>query len=384
MLVFVQRPLSGGALVLDYGRPTQSQRADRGGCFEGTVWGGCGKSLMGEVEAVEGGTHLTVFWQRLPAKLINGGVAGLVGVTCVFPIDLAKTRLQNQQGARVYSGMLDCLAKTIKMEGYFGMYRGAAVNLTLVTPEKAIKLAANDVFRQKLSKDGGPRKLPLWGEILAGCGAGTCQVVVTTPMEMLKIQLQDAGRLAAQRSVAAPASGSTPSLVASQAPPTSANAPTRASATRITAELLKTRGLGGLYKGAGATLMRDVPFSMIYFPLFANLNTMGRTNDLHSNPQERAPFLQSFVAGCTAGSVAAVAVTPLDVIKTRLQTLQKGEGEDSYRGILDCTQRILKREGPSAFLKGATCRALVIAPLFGIAQGVYFLGVGEYMLGLLG
>lgn len=41
----------------------------------------------------------------LPAKLINGGVAGLVGVTCVFPIDLAKTRLQNQQGARVYNGM---------------------------------------------------------------------------------------------------------------------------------------------------------------------------------------------------------------------------------------------------------------------------------------
>ncbi|KAK9952243.1 hypothetical protein ABG768_018096 [Culter alburnus] len=319
----------------------------------------------------------------LPAKLINGGVAGLVGVTCVFPIDLAKTRLQNQQGARVYNGMLDCLAKTIKMEGYFGMYRGAAVNLTLVTPEKAIKLAANDVFRQKLSKDG---KLPLWGEILAGCGAGTCQVVVTTPMEMLKIQLQDAGRLAAQRTVtaSAPAAGPTPSLVASQAAQPGTNAPPRASATRITLELLKTRGLRGLYKGAGATLMRDVPFSMIYFPLFANLNAVGRTEDRHSNPQERAPFLQSFVAGCTAGSVAAVAVTPLDVIKTRLQTLQKGEGEDSYRGIIDCTQRILKREGPTAFLKGATCRALVIAPLFGIAQGVYFLGIGEHVLGLLG
>ena len=32
-------------------------------------------------------------------------------------------------------------------------------------------------------------------EMLAGCGAGMCQVVVTCPMEMLKIQLQDAGRL---------------------------------------------------------------------------------------------------------------------------------------------------------------------------------------------
>ncbi len=35
-------------------------------------------------------------------------------------------------------------------------------------------------------------------EMLAGCGAGMCQVIVTTPMEMLKIQLQDAGRLGEQ------------------------------------------------------------------------------------------------------------------------------------------------------------------------------------------
>lgn len=42
----------------------------------------------------------------LPAKLINGGIAGLIGVTCVFPIDLAKTRLQNQQnGQRMYTSM---------------------------------------------------------------------------------------------------------------------------------------------------------------------------------------------------------------------------------------------------------------------------------------
>uniref|UniRef100_A0A667WJU0 Solute carrier family 25 member 55a n=1 Tax=Myripristis murdjan TaxID=586833 RepID=A0A667WJU0_9TELE len=60
----------------------------------------------------------------LPAKLINGGIAGIVGVTCVFPIDLAKTRLQNQrQGQQVYKSMMDCLVKTVRSEGYFGMYR---------------------------------------------------------------------------------------------------------------------------------------------------------------------------------------------------------------------------------------------------------------------
>ncbi|XP_027809406.2 mitochondrial glutamate carrier 1 [Marmota flaviventris] len=311
----------------------------------------------------------------LPAKLINGGIAGLIGVTCVFPIDLAKTRLQSQQnGQRMYTSMSDCLIKTIRSEGYFGMYRGAAVNLTLVTPEKAIKLAANDFFRHQLSKDG--QKLTLPKEMLAGCGAGTCQVIVTTPMEMLKIQLQDAGRIAAQKKMLAAqaqlsAHGATqPSVEAPAAP--------RPTATQLTRDLLRNHGVAGLYKGLGATLLRDVPFSIVYFPLFANLNQLGRPAS-----EEKAPFYVSFLAGCVAGSAAAVAVNPCDVVKTRLQSLQRGVNEDTYSGFLDCARKIWQHEGPSAFLKGAYCRALVIAPLFGIAQVVYFLGIAESLLGLL-
>eukprot|EP00063_Salmo_salar_P050977 XP_014025812.1 PREDICTED: mitochondrial glutamate carrier 1-like [Salmo salar] len=301
----------------------------------------------------------------LPAKLINGGIAGLIGVSCVFPIDLAKTRLQNQQnGSRLYTSMSDCLIKTIRSEGYFGMYRGSAVNLTLVTPEKAIKLAANDFFRQYLSKDG--QKLTLVKEMLAGCGAGTCQVIVTTPMEMLKIQLQDAGRIEAQRKLM-------PETVVPGTVPT--KSPT---AMQLTRELLKEKGIAGLYKGLGATLLRDVPFSIIYFPLFANLNTLGKRG-----AQGPAPFYVSFLAGCLAGSTAAVAVNPVDVIKTRIQSMNRGSTEETYSGVTDCISKILKNEGPSAFLKGAYCRALVIAPLFGIAQVVYFFGVGEYILGFL-
>ncbi|XP_056595545.1 mitochondrial glutamate carrier 1 [Triplophysa dalaica] len=302
----------------------------------------------------------------LPAKLINGGVAGLIGVTCVFPIDLAKTRLQNQQnGFKLYTSMSDCLIKTIRSEGYFGMYRGAAVNLTLVTPEKAIKLAANDFFRHHLSKDG--QKLTLLREMLAGCGAGTCQVIVTTPMEMLKIQLQDAGRIAAQRKL----------MPQAETPGGPVEVKSR-TAMQLTRELLKEKGIAGLYKGLGATLLRDVPFSVIYFPLFANLNDLGKRE-----ADGPAPFYVSFVSGCVAGSTAAVAVNPVDVIKTRLQSLTRGSQEDTYSGVMDCIRKILHNEGPGAFLKGAYCRALVIAPLFGIAQVVYFLGVGEYILSCL-
>ncbi|XP_069547163.1 solute carrier family 25 member 55a isoform X2 [Brachyistius frenatus] len=216
--------------------------------------------------------------------------------------------------------------------------------------------------------------------MLAGCGAGMCQVIITTPMEMLKIQLQDAGRLAAQQQK--PIMMSPTKLVATNTvlsrsynSGTVASAPRAASATQIAKELVRTQGIRGLYRGLGATLMRDVPFSIIYFPLFANLNRLGKPS-----PEKPSPFFWAFLSGCAAGSVAAVAVNPCDVVKTRLQTLNKGASEETYAGVVDCVSKLLRKEGPSAFLKGAGCRALVIAPLFGIAQVMYFVGVGEYIL----
>lgn len=250
--------------------------------------------------------------------------------------------------------------------------------MTLVTPEKAIKLAANDFFRHQLAKDG--KGLTVVKEMLAGCGAGMCQVIVTTPMEMLKIQLQDAGRLAAQQQKPVMMSSSkivaaNPVLSRSFNSGAVVTAPRAVSATQIAKELLNTQGIQGLYRGLGATLIRDVPFSVVYFPLFANLNKLGKPS-----PDESSPFYWAFLSGCAAGSTAAVAVNPCDVVKTRLQSLNKVSTEESYNGVMDCVSKIMRKEGPSAFLKGAGCRALVIAPLFGIAQVMYFVGVGEYIL----
>ncbi|XP_015284216.1 PREDICTED: mitochondrial glutamate carrier 1-like, partial [Gekko japonicus] len=107
--------------------------------------------------------------------------------------------------------------------------------------------------------------------------------------------------------------------------------PRRISATQIAVELLHAQGIKGLYKGLGATLLRDVPFSIIYFPLFDHLNKAKQ-----DSLEERAPFFHSFLAGCVAGSVAAVSVNPCDVIKTRLQAMGKGRNEENYNGIRDC------------------------------------------------
>ena len=203
---------------------------------------------------------------------------------------------------------------------------------------------------------------PLQREMAAGGCAGLFQIAVTTPMELLKIQMQDAGRVAAQLRAAGHSTDHLP----------------KTTALSVTRKLLAEKGIFGLYKGLGATALRDVSFSIVYFPLFANLNKMGPRRSPDST---EAVFWWSFLAGMTAGSVSACAVNPFDVVKTRLQVLNKGAGEETYSGIADAFKKILRTEGPSAFLKGALCRMIVIAPLFGIAQMVYFIGIAEFLLG---
>ncbi|XP_026464639.1 mitochondrial glutamate carrier 1-like [Ctenocephalides felis] len=156
--------------------------------------------------------------------------------------------------------------------------------------------------------------LPITNQMVAGGLAGLCQIVITTPMELLKIQMQDAGRIAAQNKKAGIA---TPKI----------------SATELTFGLIRDKGILGLYKGTGATMLRDVSFSVVYFPLFATLNALGPRKSADSN---EAVFWCSFLSGCAAGSMAALVVNPFDVVKTRLQLLTRAEGEMAYSGVLDC------------------------------------------------
>uniref|UniRef100_A0A915NI08 Uncharacterized protein n=1 Tax=Meloidogyne floridensis TaxID=298350 RepID=A0A915NI08_9BILA len=150
------------------------------------------------VSAAQLGEQKQKQFSYLP-KIINGGIAGIVGVTCVFPIDLVKTRLQNQKelpnGKVQYQGILDCGRQTWRNGGpnvyskIRSLYSGSSVNILLITPEKAIKLVANDFFRYKLASPN-EKKLSIPKGMLAGGAAGFCQIIVTTPMELLKIQMQ--------------------------------------------------------------------------------------------------------------------------------------------------------------------------------------------------
>ncbi|XP_067907345.1 electrogenic aspartate/glutamate antiporter SLC25A13, mitochondrial [Heterodontus francisci] len=266
-----------------------------------------------------------------------GALAGATGATSVYPIDLVKTRLQNQRstGAFVeeimYRNSFDCFRKVLRYEGATGLYRGMLPQLMGVAPEKAIKLSTNDFVRDRFVRNDG--SIPFAAEILAGGCAGSSQVIFTNPLEIVKIRLQVAGEITTGARVS-------------------------------TLTVIKELGFFGLYKGAKACFLRDIPFSAIYFPCYSHLKIIFTNENGQVHPGNL------LLSGTLAGMPAASLVTPADVIKTRLQVAAR-EGQTKYSGLLDCFWKILRQEGPGAFWKGVAARVFRSSPQFGVTLMTY-------------
>jgi solute carrier family 25 aspartate/glutamate transporter 12/13 len=130
--------------------------------------------------------------------------------------------------------------------------------------------------------------------------------------------------------------------------------------------IVRNLGLIGLYKGASACLLRDVPFSAIYFPTYNHLQ-----RDFFGESQtKKLGILQLLTAGAIAGMPAAYLTTPCDVIKTRLQ-VEARKGESSYTSLRHCAKTIWKEEGFKAFFKGGPARILRSSPQFGFTLAMY-------------
>lgn len=130
--------------------------------------------------------------------------------------------------------------------------------------------------------------------------------------------------------------------------------------------IVKNLGLVGLYKGASACLLRDVPFSAIYFPTYNHLK-----RDLFGeSPTKKLGILQLLTAGAIAGMPAAYLTTPCDVIKTRLQ-VEARKGETKYTSLRHCAKTVYAEEGFRAFFKGGPARILRSSPQFGFTLAAY-------------
>ena len=278
------------------------------------------------------------------SALIAGGIAGTSVDLSLYPIDTLKTRLQSSTGFQA-SG------------GFRGIYRGVGSAITGSAPSAALFFVSYEsvkgLFTRKRELDakydrlGGELSLGNWSEPLEHMGAASLGEVaacaVRVPTEVIK-----------QRAQASQAASSRMAL-------------------RMILDRRKFIGMRvmieELYRGLGVTVIREVPFTIIQFPLWEALKEWRR----RKTGVQTSSAIESAFFGSIAGAVAAGFTTPLDVVKTRIMLAKEREA------MLPMLSQILKQSGPRALFAGIGPRILWIS-----TGGAVFLGSYQFALNQLG
>ncbi|XP_034119428.1 probable mitochondrial glutathione transporter SLC25A40 isoform X6 [Drosophila albomicans] len=186
-----------------------------------------------------------------------------------------------------FTGTIDAFVKISRSEGVAALWSGLSPTLISALPSTIIYFVAYEQFKARFTdlhyKYLAPmqsRDIPMLVPLLAGVSARILAVTFVSPIEMIRTKMQS------QKMTHAEMFGSVRQVVQSQ-------------------------GVLGLWRGLPPTILRDVPFSGIYWTCYEYLKS--RFNVVEPT------FGFSFVAGAISGSVAATVTTPFDVIKTHEQ-----------------------------------------------------------------
>ncbi|KAI8971691.1 mitochondrial carrier domain-containing protein [Mycotypha africana] len=276
-------------------------------------------------------------------SFLSGGFGGMAAVLVGQPFDLVKVRLQTSEG--VYKSTADCFKQIIKNDGILGLYRGMAAPLASITPIFAVSFFSYDLGKKMCyaaRTDTDPSKPLSLAEItLAGAFSAVPTTLFMAPSERVKVLMQIQGQ---------------------------GGEPKYKGPLDVVRQLYKEGGVRSIFRGTGATLLRDSPGSAAYFIAYELIKKK-------LTPAGARPEDLSFGAVLFAGGMAGVAMwtiaIPPDVLKSRLQSAPAG----TYTGLVDCLKKTVKADGPSALFKGLGPAMLRAFP----ANAATFLGV-EYSM----
>jgi len=257
-------------------------------------------------------------------SLFSGAAAGMAVDISLFPLDTLKTRLQSSQGfwksggfSRIYAGLGPAAL-------------GSAPNAAIffVTYESTKVMAAKALDSERAV--GDPRV-----HMLAASLGEVTACLVRVPVEIVKQRRQ---------------------------------ADARTTALSIVKTTVAQEGVRGFYRGYGTTVMREIPFSLIQFPLWEALKAgWGRyQGGVGVDP------LQSAGCGALAGGVSAALTTPLDVAKTRIMLAHADSEIAKNPRTTFVLSKVYAENGLRGLFAGLTPRVMWIS-----IGGFVFFGVYE-------
>lgn len=264
-------------------------------------------------------------------------------------------------------GTLGMLRNIWATEGVSGIYAGLRPTLIMGIPNTVLYFTTYEELKERLDTVASSSTLfsPSTMPAVAGAAARVVASVATAPLELIRT------RQAAQIG----------------------GGQTADSLTTQFRKLIQSEGFSSLYKGLSPTLMRDVPFSALYWYSIETLRHMWGDSSNVSAVEQAA---QAVFNGSVAGMISALCTTPLDVVKTRQQVAKEPpafepvvccergalayaesnapKAQASSNGTLAIVNQIIREEGVSGLWRGNQARMLKVAPACAIMLSSYEIG----------
>ncbi|KAL7624469.1 S-adenosylmethionine transporter [Parahypoxylon ruwenzoriense] len=304
--------------------------------------------------------------------LLAGGIAGTTVDLSLFPLDTLKTRLQSSEGF-------------FPSGGFRGIYRGVGSAVVGSAPGAAFFFCTYEgvkgLFAPTTSRSSSSSSsssidndLIIHGTAAAIGGEGESRRTWRDPaVHMLAASLGEIAACAVR----------VPTEVVKQRAQAGQHGGSSAAALGAILSQHRHIGLAGvwreLYRGWSITVMREVPFTVIQFPLWEALKSWGRDRRRHHHHMAGGAYGnievsagESAVYGSIAGAAAAGITTPLDVLKTRVMLSKERES------VFAVLKDLLTSHGIRPFFAGIGPRVMWIS-----AGGAIFLGSYQWAVNAL-
>jgi len=230
--------------------------------------------------------------------MLAGGLGGAIGDSVMHSLDTVKTRQQGSPTTTKYKNMINAYKTIMVEEGIRrGLYGGYGAAMLGSFPSTAIFFGVYESTKRLMIQDY--QLNDTLSHFTAGFLGDFASSFVYVPSEVLKTRLQLQGRF------------NNPFFTSGY------NYKGLFDAIKT---LIKVEGSHTLFFGYKATLCRDLPFSALQFAFYEKFREYAFFYKGLDLKNDDLTIDLELLTGAAAGGLAGTLTTPLDVIKTRIQT----------------------------------------------------------------
>ncbi|XP_033735309.1 solute carrier family 25 member 45-like [Pecten maximus] len=289
--------------------------------------------------------------KRAMDHYVAGAMGGTAGYFVGYPLDTIKVQLQTQSVGK--RGLMAALSNTWRQGVTGGFYRGMSWPLFSTGFTTSVFYGVYGNTLTFLEPEKTKQKSAYSKIVLAGSVAGMAQGLPVIPIDYVKVVLQS------QLSTLGDKSATKVNGVHANA----ANIHYFRGPSDCARSIVKTSGVAGLFKGATATIPREVIFFANYGLIYECLSDFIK----QKNWTDSRGFFADFIGGGFAGSISWIFVIPFDVIKSRYQADFRGK----YGSPVDCAIQSYRTEGIGVFYKGCLVTCVRAFPVCAVSFMVY-------------